>query len=138
MAFIEKADMKRAILTEELDAIVRGDDTVILQTISAAVSEMRGYLYNNYDVNTIFEKTGDERHQLLVQYCVDISIYYLVAATQGGQAVDDRKSRYDRACKWLRMVRDDDHYADLPRRETTVEVKIHAGASGAPKRNNYF
>jgi phage gp36-like protein len=138
MAFIAKEDMKRAILTDELDAIVRDDGTVILQAISAAQSEMRGYLYNNYDVDEIFAQIGDERHPLLVQYCVDITVYYLVAATQGGQAVDDRKSRYDRACKWLKMVRDDDHYADLPRREATVEVKIHAGASGAPKRNNYF
>lgn len=138
MAFITKADLSLSILTDELDEIVRGDDTVIEQAISAAIAEMRGYLFNNYDVDTIFGATGTDRHALLVRYAADISVYAIVAATQGGQAVDDRKARYDRACKWLKMVRDDEQYEDLPRREATAEDKILSGSSGNPKRQNRY
>lgn len=136
MAFIEKADLKLSILVDELDQIVREDDTIIDQAISAAEAEMRAYLYDSYDVDAIFSKIGDNRHQLLVKYCVDIAIWGIVAATQAGQDLEDRKSRYDRACAWLKMVRKMEDYADLPRRSATVQTHIRYGSG--TKRNNYY
>lgn len=136
MAFIAKADFKLSILTDELDQIVREDDTVIDQAISAAEAEMRAYLYDSYDVDTIFAATGASRHQLLVKFCVDIAIWAIVASTQAGQDLDDRKARYDRAVNWLKMVKKMENYADLPLRESTVQTHIHAGSG--TKRNNYY
>lgn len=137
MAFIAKADMKLSILTEELEQITRGDNTLIATAISAAEAEMRAYLYDSYDVDTIFAETGADRHQLLVKFCVDIAVWGIVAATQAGIALDDRKARYDRACAWLKMVAKMGTYADLPLREETVQTHIRAGYS-SPKRNNYY
>jgi phage gp36-like protein len=137
MAFIDKDDLKLSILEDELDAIVRGDDDLILQAISAAEAEMRGYLYDSYDVDGIFSAEGDERHALLVKMCADIAIWGIVATVQAGQALGDRQARYDRAIAWLKMVKKMETYADLPRRESTVQTHIRAGYSG-PKRNNYY
>ena len=134
--FIEKADLYQAILVDELNEIVRGDDTLITQTISAAVSEMKGYLYDSYDVDTIFSQTGADRHQLLVRYAADITVYYLVSATQAGQSLDDRKARYDRACRWLKMAKETENYPDLPRREETVQTHFVYG-SGEKRKNHY-
>jgi len=136
MAFIAKSDLYLSILQDELNQIVRNDDTIIDQAISAAEAEMRAYLYDSYDVDAIFGATGSSRHQLLVKYCVDIAIWAIVAATQAGQALDDRKARYDRACRWLKMVRDSETYADLPRRTNTKQTHISYGVGS--KRNNYY
>ena len=134
--FITKPDLKVTILEDELNSIVRNDDTVITQAISAAESEMRGYLYDSYDVESIFSAEDEDRHPLLIQYCADIAVWHIVAATQAGQNLDDRKARYDRACRWLKMVRTDENYADLPRRESTQQTHIFSGSG--QKRNNYY
>lgn len=136
MAFIAKSDLYLSILQDELNQIVRQDDTIIDQAISAAEAEMRAYLYDSYDVDTIFSATGAARHQLLVKYAVDIAIWAIVAATQAGINLEDRRQRYDRACKWLKMVRDSKTYADLPRRTTTKQKHIVYGVGR--KRNNYY
>lgn len=136
MAFIEKLDLKLSILEDELNQIVRGDDTIIDQAISAAEAEMRAYLYDSYEVDTIFGATGADRHQLLVKYCVDIAVWAIVAATQAGQGLDDRKARYDRACAWLKMVKKMGTYADLPLRETTVQTHVQFG--NLNRRKNYY
>jgi len=136
MAFIAKSDLYLSILSDELAEITRGDDTIVDQAISAAVSECKGFLYDSYDVDTIFAQAGANRHPLLVKYCVDMAVWAIVAATQAGQDLDDRKARYDRACAWLKMVAKMENYADLPRRTSTVQTHISSGSG--TKRNNYF
>ncbi|RME98771.1 MAG: DUF1320 domain-containing protein [Bacteroidetes bacterium] len=128
--------MKISILEDELNQIVRNDDTLIDLSISAAIAEVRSYLYDSYDVDTIFARTGNDRHAVLVRHCVDVAVYGIVAATQAGQDLEDRKARYDRACKWLKMVKDMKTYPDLPVREVTVQT--HISASSGTKRNNYY
>jgi phage gp36-like protein len=136
MAIIAKADLYQSIREDELNQIVRQDHRLINMAISAALSEIKVYLYDSYDVDSIFSQTGDDRHQTLVRHAVDITIWFIVARTQAGIALDDRKARYDRACKWLKMVRDSETYADLPRRATTKQVHIKYGVG--TKRNNYY
>lgn len=136
MAFITKDDLKQAILLDELNEIVRGDDAVIDMAIEGAQAEMRGYLYDTYDVDAIFAESGTDRHALLVRYMADITVYAIVAAVQAGQDVRDRKARYDRAINWLKMISRDETYADLPRRAATVQTHIATGSNR--KRNNYI
>jgi len=134
--FIGKADLYIAILEDELEEIVRGDDTIVASAMHSAEAEMRTYLFDSFDVDVIFAKKGAERHALLVNLCADIAIYLLVARLQAGQYVDDRKARYDRAVSWLKMSAKTELYNDLPRREETVQKHIIHGSN--PKRVNYF
>lgn len=136
MAFIAKADLYPSILQDELEEITQADDTLIEQAISSAVSEMRTYLYDAYDVDAIFAATGTDRHQLLVNFAADITIYILMASVQAGINMEDRRARYKRACDWLKMVKDDETYSDLPRREQTVQTRVVYGSN--LKRNNYY
>ena len=136
MAFIDATDLKLSILEDELNQITRNDATLIAQAISAAEAEMRAYLYDSYDVEVIFSETGEDRHALLVRYCVDIAVYAIVASTQAGQDVSDRKARYDRAVNWLKMIKKMGTYADLPLREATVQTHISTGSG--TKRNNHY
>jgi phage gp36-like protein len=127
--FIEKADLKSYILTDELYEITRGDDVVVNAAIAAAIQECRGYLYDAFDVNAIFTKTGRSRDSLLIQ---------LVAACQAGINHADRLARYEQAVKYLRMVAKTEVYADLPRRplNETAEHKILFDSNR--KRGNYY
>lgn len=136
MAFLLKADLYSKILQDELDEITRSDDTIVANVLSAAESEMKVYLYDSYDVDTIFAQTGDDRHQLLVQIGADIAIYFLFARSQAGINIDDRKARYDRAINWLKAAKKSENYADLPRRESTVQTHITYGSN--TKRDNYY
>lgn len=136
MAFIHKGDLFLSILKEELEEITRGDDTIVASAIFSAESEMRTYLFDTFDVDAIFSTTGAERHQLLVNLCVDIAIYLLVARLQAGQYVDDRKDRYERAIKFLKASAKTEMYNDLPRRENTVQTHVTTGSN--PKRVNYY
>lgn len=136
MAFLLKADLYSKILQDELDEITRSDDTIVANVLSSAESEMKVYLYDSYDVDAIFDQTGDDRHQLLVQIGADIAIYFLFARVQAGINIDDRKARYDRAINWLKAVKKSENYADLPRRESTVQTHISYGSN--TKRDNYY
>lgn len=136
MAFIFKADLYSKILQDELDEITRGDDTLITQAIAAAEAEMRGYLFDTFDVDVIFATTGSARHALLIDFGADIVIYILVSRLQSGQDIADRERRYDRAIAWLKSASKTEHYNDLPRREATQQTHIVFGS--LPKRNNRF
>lgn len=136
MAFIQKEDLFTKILEDELDEIIRADDTLVTQAALSAVSEMRGYLYDTFDVDTIFAQTGDNRHALLVDFGADITIYILVSRLQAGQSVQDRQERYDRAVRWLKAASKTDIYNDLPRRPATEQTHIVYGS--LPKRSNRF
>lgn len=136
MAFLAKSDLLLYILVDELDEITRGDDTLVLSAILSAVAEARMYLYDSFEVDQIFNKTGDDRHALLVNLVADIAIYLLVSRVQAGQDVEDRKARYDRARKFLLAAAKTEDYADLPRRTETVQTHIVSGSN--PKRANYY
>lgn len=136
MAFLVKNDLKASILLDELDEITRGDDTTVSQALLAAEAEMRQWLYDAFDVDTVFAATGANRHALLIQYGADLAIYYLVASGQSGQDFDDRKSRYDRAITWLKSAAKTELYADLSRRAETKQNHITFGSN--KKRSNYF
>ncbi|MCA0234940.1 MAG: DUF1320 domain-containing protein [Bacteroidetes bacterium] len=136
MAFIEKTDLYTKILEDELDEITRGDDSLILQAADSAVAEMRGYLFDTFDVDTIFSQTGENRHALLVDLGADITIYILVSRLQAGQSIDDRQQRYERAKTWLRQASKTEFYNDLPRRAATRQTHISFGS--LPKRNNRY
>jgi len=136
MAFIAKSDLKLSILIDELNEITRGDDTIITAAINSAQGEMRTYLHDSYDVDTIFSQTGEQRNQLLVNLMSDMTVYLLTASGQPGQDLEDRRARYKRAITWLKEAQDTKTYSDLPRRETTEQTHFLFGSNS--KRNNYY
>ncbi|MBL7779942.1 MAG: DUF1320 family protein [Saprospiraceae bacterium] len=136
MPFILKSDLYTKILEDELNEITRADDTLITQAADSAVAEMRGYLFDTFDVDTIFSQTGENRHALLVDFGADITLYILVSRLQAGQSIDDRRERYERAKTWLRQASKTEFYNDLPRRIETKQTHISYGS--LPKRNNRF
>jgi phage gp36-like protein len=138
--FLEKSDLYKAIKAEELAQITRNDDTIVLYGMDAAIAEMKGYLVKHFQTDTIFAQTGTNRHGLLVNFGIDISIYIIVSSALPGQDLEDRRLRYKRAVDWLTQVRDGEILTDLPLVTFPADAnKTSRGAYGAPdKRINYF
>lgn len=134
--FLIKTDLYTKILQDELDEITRSDDTLVSQALSAAESEMRGYLFDTFDVDTIFAASGGNRHSLLIDMGADIAIYIIVSRVPAGQDIEDRTARYDRAVKWFKAAAKTESYNDLPRRTATKQTHISYGSN--KKRPNYF
>lgn len=134
--YINKPDLLTAITEEELEEIARVNYNLVYNAIAIAVDEVRAYLFDEFDVDYIFSQTDGNRNMMLVNCCVDIAIYVLVSRCQAGIDLTDRKERYDRAKAWLRMVQKTEIYADLMRKETTIQK--HFSHNSNPKRSNYF
>jgi len=135
--FIEKIDLLTVFHFRELEEISEGDDTVIDAMLYAAVDEMRAYLSDNYDITTIFGKTGTDRNKMLVRIGCDIAAYHLIAGDVAGQDREDRKERYDRSIAWLKMVSKKTQYTDLEQAvEDDDNAEVNYGSN--KKRRNYF
>ena len=136
MAFIEKADLKIGILESELNAITGNDNTIVATICNVAIAEMRTYLYDNYNVDSIFAQSSNNRNQMLLALGVDIAIYLIVARCQAGVDNGDKKARYDRAISILKQLQKSELYSDLPRRAATQQTHITVVSNY--KRGNYF
>lgn len=134
--FLAKTDLLLKILLEELNEITRADDTLVNQALLAAESELRGYLFDSFDVDPIFAATGTARHPMLVDACADIAVWLIAARVQAGIDLDDRQRRYERAIAWAKAMAKTEFFSDLPRREDTIQKHIVYGSN--PKRSNYF
>lgn len=136
--FITKDDLKIAIRLYEVDEITGGDDTLVYAAISAAIGEIKPFLFR-YDTERIFNAAGDERHPLLVRFAVDIAVFEIVSIARPDQDLENRRALYKRALDWLKQVRDENLAVDLPEKETPLPAADVTVAYGSqPKRNNYF
>jgi phage gp36-like protein len=134
--FVTIQDIHLLILPEELNEIVRGDNLIINTGIAAAIQEAEAYLFDSFQTDVIFAKTGIDRNQMLVNICADIALYFITARCQAGQDIDDRKARYDRAINILKAIMKSETYSNLERKTPTAQVHISYGSN--TKRNNYF
>lgn len=104
--FINQDDYNSVIHQEILEAVIRNDYTILEVIEEQAISEMSGYLASRYDVDSIFDKTGDDRNSLILMFAKDITLYHLHAIYNPVKFPMIRKDRYEQAIEWLRQVRD--------------------------------
>lgn len=109
--------MKTHLHQEDVDAISRGDDTLMTAAIDTAMQEAKGYL-SKYDKAVIFETTGTERNALLLTFLKDIAAWHFLVICNAGSDYKIRQDRYDRAVSWLKAVQRGDISPDLPAAET--------------------
>jgi len=107
--FISTEDYDASIHKEILDALLRtGTDDYDPQIIEIcedrAVAEMRSYLNKTYDCDAIFSARGDDRHQLILMFALDIAIYHIFCQHNPYKMAKIRQERYDRTVEWLKGV----------------------------------
>jgi len=135
--FITDTDIQKAMKRIDLNAITRNDPAIIQFAIDAAISEMKSYLVDRFDTDTIFAALNTDRHPLLVIFAADIAIYNFIENDIPGIDHKDRLARYQRAIDWLKQVQKGNIMPDLPATETQ---NAQAGGSYLilPKRPTHF
>lgn len=139
MSYLNIEDMYTHIYQENMDAISRGDDAVMLSAIDAAIEEASGYL-TKYDTQKIFAARGSERNAILLLFIKDIAAWHFVNLCNAGVDLDLREKRYDRAIEWLRNNQNRNN-PSLPARSEQHECESpfcrHGLDFGSnPKRDN--
>jgi phage gp36-like protein len=121
---------------DSIDVITGEDDALVTAAIDGAVSEAKGYLTGSFDVDAIFNATGESRHALVLTFVKDIAVWHLIALSNYQADIAMRDKRYDRAIAWLKGVQKGDIVPDLPEAPSGVTPKIIFGSN--PKRNQHY
>lgn len=135
--FITREDLKIAIREYEIDEITSGDDTLVEAAISAAIGEMKPYLFR-FDTEKIFNARGQEREPLLVRFAVDIAVFEIISIARPDQDLENRRALYKRAIDWLKQVRDEDLPTGLPELPSDEPGDGDVLFGSERKRNNYY
>jgi len=136
MSYLTKEELGTHLYAENIEAITRGDDTLILAAIDTATQEAKGYLAA-FDITAIFAATGSNRNALLLTFVKDIAAWHLINLCNAGSDFKLRQDRYERAIAWLRGVQKGEISPDLPA-TTTAEVKASIRFGSNEKRNQHF
>lgn len=103
--FLTENDYDTLILDEDRELISQSTESIREQAELMAVDQMSGYLRAKYDVDAIFDPADeDERSQVLVMFCMDITLYHLHAGIPGRFVPEIRRIRYEDALAWLKDV----------------------------------
>jgi len=133
--FLTPQELRTHAYDEEIKAIIRGDETIVLAAIDMAIEYAESKLMKFYDTAKIFTARGEERSELLLQYIKDIAIWRLIGLANPSIDYEDAKLRYQDAKGWLKEV-----YKGMP---TTLPKKPDENPSSFtmfsnPKRDNYY
>lgn len=113
MSFINKEDLKNSIYNYQVDQITEDDDNIVKHAIATAEQEVRSYLTANnkrewadgrlrYDVDAIFNATGDQRNALIMSYVITVAKWYIVELCNADIIYEIARERYDRVIGFLK------------------------------------
>lgn len=138
--FINKFDFFSSITEQTLKQITQGDESLILDAILTAQSEMESYLRERYDVAVEFAKTETDRNPLLKLYMIDLALYHLHTRIAPRSVPETRGIRYEHAIRWLEKVRDGKMSPNLKalRDADNEEVNSMSRHGGNPKVNHQW
>lgn len=68
-------DFEARIPKHRLDQMMENDPALLDQIEKPAIAMVRDHLHNRYEVDAIFNKTGNQRHQNVVRWTLNIAIY---------------------------------------------------------------
>lgn len=112
MAFLTPQELGSAIYGYQVEQITENNDDIVLEAIETATEEVRSYIELNnqrenldgrpkYDVNQIFDATGNERNALILAYTKTVAKWWIVQLCNADIIYEQAKERYDRATNWL-------------------------------------
>ena len=118
--FITKEEIKTHLYDYQVDQITDNDDTIVVSAIDTAVAEVKAYLANRYDVETIFSKTGSELSALVVEHVKVCAVYHLLLLCNVDAIFERYEQAYDRTITFLKQVADGLLSPDLPYLQTST------------------
>jgi hypothetical protein len=103
-SFIDKTDYADHIRNGYLDQITQATDSKLDKAESKAIAYMKGFLSSRYDVEQIFNKTGDNRDPIILSLAIDITLFNLHKLINYNKIPKFRVDAYNEAKEWLKGV----------------------------------
>ncbi len=113
--FLNKKDLGVVIYGHKIDSITNNNDAIVMNAIEAAIDQIKGYLTGSnqrvlkskrivYDANSLFKKTGSNRHPQLVTHTKTIAKWWLIELCNIEDAYERGKKRYEKSIAWLEKL----------------------------------
>jgi len=101
--FLEQTELKTVGVPEVIEKVINNDSDIVTQIIAESIDIMKGYLSPHFDVEAIFNATGNDRSLVVLKYLKDIVIYEIyIRKTHDINEVAEK--RYNEAMLWLEKV----------------------------------
>ena len=133
MPFVDKSEFVTIISMAALDSLTGSDDVIINTMVEVAVEEMKAQLCGRYNVDNIFNATGDDRSKMAMMLVKDIALYHLFSRHHLKPMPEIRVKRYAAAMQWLTDVAEQ---KINPTRFTLLTTPI-VKTGGNEKRTNH-
>lgn len=102
--YLTELDYQAVIAATQLEAIQQSNPQKRELAEDMAIDEIKGYLRDRFDVDSIFAERDSTRSQIIVMITIDITLYHLISWLPQKMGYELRKERYDNAIKWLTQV----------------------------------
>lgn len=117
MAFLTKTELNTVSVQSIIDMITQDTDSIVTDIINESIDIMKSYLFNYYDVETIFNAIGTDRSLMILKYLKSIVIYEIYAKDPQNEMNEVVKLQYDEAILWLTKVSNGKLNIDLPKKD---------------------
>lgn len=101
--FLTKEELNTKSTDEIINKIINNDDSIVNDIILESIDVASTYLYQYYDTETIFSKTGEDRNRTLLKHIKAIVIHE-VYKRRSKIMNEVAKESYDEAMLWLEKV----------------------------------
>ncbi|MHC5309126.1 hypothetical protein ACYSNM_03445 [Myroides sp. LJL116] len=130
-------EFKTHARSEEINAIILGDETIALASIDIAIEFVSSKLMKQYDTDKIFSEIGNKRNPLVLKVVKDIALWELIGLSNPSIDYNDKKFRYEESVSWLTAV-----YKGMPTKLPRIEEPEDRSSSFSwnsnPKRTNHY
>lgn len=113
--FITKADYITNKRVDEINQIIDDDDSVLDEAEEEAISEVRDYLFQRYDVDTIFSQVEAARSKSVVRWVKHLVMRNIYSLTSEDNVPDDVIVNAERTIEILEQIAGGERTAELPR-----------------------
>lgn len=129
--FLEKTELKTVGVEEIINKIINNDDAIVEEIIEESIDVMKGYLFQYFDTDAIFNAVDQDRNLTVIKHLKGIVIFEIY--TRRTKALNEvAKLRYDESMLWLEKVSTGKIKPDLPPK------KIDTDGDGNPDSPSTF
>ncbi|MDV6170222.1 phage protein Gp36 family protein [Flavobacterium sp. DG1-102-2] len=117
MAFLEKEELRTVATMEIVNLITNNNDTIVTEVIDESIDVMSGYLFQYFDTDVIFSRTGDDRNKTVLKHLKNIVMFEVSIRRKCpiSKYIEDGKNE---ALLWLEKVSEGKIKPPLPIRMT--------------------
>lgn len=138
--YLHPNELNTHLYDYQLQQVVECDTSIVSAAISAAITEVRGYLATRFDTGKIFSAEGDGRDALILDFVKTVAVWRIIKLSNVDIIYDKYRDLYKDATDYLARVAAGELMLDLPRL-TDTDGKPVGGTvkiSSNPKFHHYF